>query len=494
MNGEIMKIAFASSEAYPFAKTGGLGDVVGALPKALTELGCDVKVFLPKYSSIDHNKFDLSYCWPIGEMPIRVYGKVYNVNVFTSTLPNSEVTIYLIDSPEYFARPQIYTNDTDEDERFILFSKSVLEALQRLKWQPDVINCNDWQTGLIPLYIKDNYSWDKFFDPIAMVFTIHNIGYQGRFPKEALYKAEIKPELFYENSPVEIWNSVSFLKIGLMYADMINTVSQTYAQEIMTPEYGAGLEGVLHYRKDDFYGIVNGVDYHIWNPEDDRHIPFHYNRESLHRKIENKKFLMDAVRLPFHPEKPLIGIISRLVAQKGFDLIEKAFSELVNIDAQWVILGSGEDQYEEFFRRTAYYYPEKIYTYIGYNNELSHLVEAGADIFLMPSHYEPCGLNQIYSLRYGTVPVVRKTGGLADTVSDWHELMYKGDETGTGFTFNEYTPEALYSTLYRAVKTFDDKTTWQKIMYNGMTEDFSWEVSAKKYLELYRIAVQKRRG
>lgn len=489
-----MKIAFATSEAFPYAKTGGLGDVAGALPKALAQIGCDVKVFLPKYASIDNTKFDLSYCWPIGEMPIRVYGKTHNVNVFTANLPGSDVPVYFIDSPEYYNRPEIYTNDEDEDERFILFSKAVLEALQRLKWQPDVINCSDWQTGLIPLYIKDNYSWDRFFDPVATVLTIHNIGYQGRFPQETLYKAEIRPELFYENSPVEIWNSLSFLKTGLMYADMINTVSETYAQEILSSTYGAGLEGVLHYRISDFFGIINGVDYNVWNPESDKHIPYHYTKESLHRKIENKKYLLNAIRMPFYPEKPLIGIISRLVKQKGFDLIQSAFNQLIKLDAQWVILGSGEDQYEDFFRAAAYSHPDRIYSYIGYNNELSHLIEAASDIFLMPSAYEPCGLNQIYSLRYGSVPVVRRTGGLADTVSDWHDLLYNGSEAGTGFSFNDYTPDALYSTLYRAVKTFDDKTIWARIMFNGMSQDFSWEVSAKKYLELYQKAVKKRRG
>lgn len=487
-----MKIAFASSEVFPFAKTGGLGDVAGALPKALTDLGCEVKVFLPKYSSIDNNKYELSYCWSIGEIPIRINGNTFSTNVYITNLSGSQVEIYFIDCPAYFDRPEIYTNDSDEDERFILFSKAILESLQRLKWKPDVIHCNDWQTGLIPLYVKDNYNWDRFFDSVATVMTIHNIGYQGRFPKEVIYKAEIRRDLFYENSPIELWESVSFLKTGLMFADKINTVSETYANEILTPELGCGLEGVLQRRKDDFSGIVNGVDYEIWNPEKDHLIPHHFNKDDLFGKDKNKRHLLEQIRFPYHAEMPLIGIVSRLVSQKGFDLIQQAFPELIKLDAQWAILGAGDEPYEDFFQNMAYAYPDKVFTYIGYNNEMSHLIEAASDIFLMPSQYEPCGLNQIYSLRYGSIPVVRKTGGLADTVQDWHDRLYDGHKDGTGFSFNDYTVDTLITTLTRAVHTFDDKITWRKIVYNAMSTDYSWEVSAKKYLELYNQAIIKR--
>lgn len=490
-----MRIAFASSEAFPFAKTGGLGDVVGALPKALLNLGCEVKVFVPKYAVIDHSKYDLSYDYAIGEMPIRVNGNVHITTAYVSRLPKSDVEIYFIDCPHYFNRPDIYTSDADEDERFILFSKAVIEGLQRLQWKPDVIHCNDWQTGLIPLYIKDNYNWDsQFFGKTASVMTIHNVAYQGRFPKETLHKAEIRKDLFYQNGPVEVWGQVSFLKTGLMYADVINTVSKTYAREITTSDYGAGLEGVLRHRINDFYGIVNGVDYEVWNPDTDKHLPFHYSAGDLSGKLQNKRFLHETAHLKFDPHKPLIGIVSRLVYLKGFDLIADSISDLMKFDANWVILGSGEDRYENLFRSLAYVFPGKVYSYIGFNNELSHLIEAAADIFLMPSHFEPCGLNQIYSLKYGTVPIVRKTGGLADTVSDWDEASYHGKDTGTGFSFVDYTPQALVSSINRALECYKFPDTWNKIVQNGMHKNFSWEESGKQYIELYKKAMYNQRN
>ncbi|MBI5727223.1 MAG: glycogen synthase GlgA [Ignavibacteriales bacterium] len=490
-----MKIAFASSEAFPFAKTGGLGDVVGALPKAIENLGCEVKVFVPKYAVIDHAKYDLSYSYAIGEMPIRVDGHVHNTHVFVSKLPHSEVEIYFIDCPHYFNRPDIYTSDSDEDERFILFSKAVIESLQRLQWKPDVLHCNDWQTGLIPLYIKDNYNWDThFFGQTASVMTIHNMAYQGRFPKATIRKAEIRKDLFYQNSPVEVWGSVSFLKAGLMYADVINTVSKTYAREITTSDYGAGLEDVLRQRINDFYGIVNGVDYEVWDPATDKHLLHHYSNDDLAGKLKNKQFLHDTMHLKYGAHRPLIGIISRLVYLKGFDLIAESIPELMKFDANWVILGSGEDKYENLFRSLAYVFPGKVSAYIGFNNELSHLIEAASDIFLMPSRFEPCGLNQIYSLKYGTVPIVRKTGGLADTVKDWDEASYHGKDTGTGFSFVDYTPDALISSVKRALECYKYPHVWDKIQQNGMNKNFSWEESGKQYIELYKKARLNRKN
>ncbi len=488
-----MKVAFASSEVFPFAKTGGLGDVTGALPKYLHKMGVEVKVFLPKYALIDHSKYNLDYSYPIGEMPVRVAGKVHTVRVFHSYLPGSQVEVYFIDCPHYYHRKHIYTNDPDEDERFILFNKAVIEALQRLNWKPDLINCADWQTGLIPLYIKDNYSWDRFFEQTATVMTIHNIGYQGRFPKDTIHKAEIKPDLFYENSAIEIWGSVSFLKAGLMYADAINTVSETYAEEITDSSYGEGLEGVLRYRINDFVGILNGVDYTVWDPLNDKFIPHRFSADNLEEKVKNKKYLLESVKLKYDPEVPLAGIVSRLVAQKGFDLVVKSIYDLMNLNMQWVILGSGADEYENLFRSLSYAYPEKVFTYIGFHDELSHLIEAGSDMFLMPSRYEPCGLNQIYSLKYGTVPIVHKTGGLADTVHDWHEYFARGDMSGTGFSFEHYLPSALLNTVQRAYEVYHDRDTWMRIMLNGMAKDFSWEISAKKYLDLYHKAIYNRR-
>jgi starch synthase len=489
-----MKIAIVSSECVPYAKTGGLGDVIGSLPKALEKLGCDVKVFIPKYLFIDELKHGLRYNWDVGEMPIRVNGIVRSVHLHQAKLPNSNVEVNFIDCPHFYNRGRIYTNDWDEDERFILLCKGVIETCQRLSWAPDVIQCNDWQTGLIPLYIKDNYNWDRMFDKTATIFTIHNIGYQGRFGKDTLFKAEINPNFYYPEGPVEFENSVSFMKTGIVFSDLISTVSLKYSHEILKPEFGAGLDPVLKARKPDVYGILNGVDYEEWNPETDKFLPYKYSIKDLSVKKANKKFLMEHFKLPFDENRPLIGMISRLVPQKGFDIFVEAVDDLMKLDAQWIMLGSGEYRYEEFFWRLSQHYPGKFASYIGYNNELAHLIEAGADIFVMPSRYEPCGLNQIYSLKYGTVPVVRKTGGLADTVKDWDEENYWGFDHGNGFSFYDYSGYALFKSVERAVNTFANKDVWRKIQINGMKCDFSWEKSAEKYIELYKIAKEKRAG
>ncbi len=485
MDQKKIKVAFAVSEAVPYAKTGGLADVAGTLPISLEELGCEVKLFMPKYSIIDETEFGLSYCWELGEIPVRLGANVHSVHVHKSTFPDSNVEVYFIDCPHYFFRESIYTEDSDEDERFILFSKAVIETLQRLQWIPDILHCNDWQTGLLPLLIKDNYSWDKLFDQTKTIFTIHNIGYQGVFPKKALLNAEIKSEYFYPEGPVEYYDSVSFMKAGIVFADVVTTVSPTYAKEILTPEYGNGLENVLAQRKNNLFGILNGVDYSVWNPDTDRLIPFRYNAGYLTGKIKNKKFLLEHFKIPYKENIPLIGIISRLVKQKGFDLVSQVIDDLMKLNAQWIVLGSGESNFENLFREIEKKNPKKVSVYIGYNNELAHLIEAASDIFLMPSHYEPCGLNQIYSLKYGAVPVVRKTGGLADTVHDWYELVENNDESGTGFTVNYYSGAALKETLQKAIETYKDKTVWKKILKNGMSKNYSWKTSAEKYIELY---------
>jgi starch synthase len=489
-----MKIAFAASEAFPFAKTGGLGDVVGSLPKALQKLGHDVKVFIPNYDSISHSEFFINYVHSIGEIPIRVNGTVHSVHLHMAHLPGSTVETYFVDYPGFFHRGELYTDDPDEDERFILFSKAVIEGLQRLQWKPDVIHCNDWQTGLIPLYIKDNYSWDSFFEKTATVMTIHNLAYQGRFPKESMYKAEIRETLYFENSPIEVWEGkISFLKTGLMFADALNTVSETYASEITTPAYGEGLDGVLRYRINDLRGILNGVDYSHWNPETDSHIPFHYSRDDLTGKYKTKDYLRKELGLATYENTPLIGIVSRMVNQKGFDLVAESLIELMGFNMQWVILGTGEPAYQEMFQSLANALPGKVSATIGYSDELAHLIEAGSDMFLMPSRFEPCGLNQIYSLKYGTIPIVRKTGGLADTVQDWHEYKSSGRESGTGFSFNDFAGYALVDAVKRANEMYYQKHIWNKIMMNGMSKNYSWTVSAEKYVDLYKHARKVRK-
>lgn len=489
-----MKIAFICSEAVPYAKTGGLADVAVSLPKALEELGCKVKLFIPKYYSIDESEFGLRYNWEIGEIPVKINNHTRYAHVYQSILPGSSVEVNFIDCPHYFHRDQIYTDGFDEDERFILFCRSVIEAIQRLKWSPDIIHCNDWQTGLIPLYLKENYAWDKLYKSTATIFTIHNIAYQGRFSRNTVKNALIREQLFYPESPIEYHGDFSFMKTAIMFSDVINTVSTTYAKEILTPEFGGGMETVLKQREKSLYGILNGVDYSEWNPKNDKFLPFHYSLDNVEGKAKNKQYLLDKFGLKFNINFPVIGIVSRMVSQKGFDLVEEASKELMKFNAQWIILGTGEDRFEEMFRNLQLSYPEKVAVYIGFNNELSHLVEAGVDMFLMPSQYEPCGLNQIYSLKYGTVPIVRKIGGLADTVNDWFEYKLKGNESGTGFTFYNYEYHALIDTVKKAINTFADKKIWGKIQLNGMKNNFSWQASAGKYLELYNEILRKKKN
>jgi len=489
-----MKIAFAASEVFPYAKTGGLADVAGALPIELSKLGHEVKVFMPKYNTFGESEHGLHYQWEIGEIPIRVAGAVCSVHVHTATLPGSKVQIYFVDCPQYYHRFRVYTNDADEDERFILFSKGIIEILQRLQWAPDIIHCNDWQTGLLPLLLKENYSWDKMFDNTATVFTIHNVAYQGRFPKSAFYKAEIREIHSQSGGLGEYEGDVNFLKTAIFTSDIINTVSNTYSQELLTPAYGEGMQDFLSQRRDDFYGIINGIDYSVWDPEKDFILPHHFSINDLSGKLLNKKFLVEHLNFSIDESIPLIGIVSRLVSQKGFDIVGQVLNELMHLNAQWLILGSGEQKYEEMFRNISFEHPDKVYFYRGYNNELSHLIEAACDIFLMPSKFEPCGLNQIYSLRYGTVPVVRKTGGLADTVHDWNEYLAKGLETGTGYTFNDYSGLALLHSVQQAIHDFHIKDVWKKIQTNGMKKDFSWKKSAEKYVALYDEASKKRKN
>lgn len=487
-----MKIAFISSEVYPFAKTGGLADVSCSLPAELSKLGADIKVFMPKYYHIDEGKFNLHYMWTVGEIPIRVAGHVYKVQIFKSKLPNSSVDIYFIDSPHHFHRYDIYTNEKDEDERFILFNKAVIEFIQRIHWKPDLFHCNDWQTGILPLLVKENYKWDQAFDKSAFLFTVHNIAYQGLFNRSVMNKAEMTDKYFYPCGPVEYFDSFSFLKTGITFSEIVNTVSETYARELLTPEYSEGMHDVLKEKGNDFCGILNGVDYEIWNPVTDKLIYYNYSIDNLSGKQKNKRLLLEQLNLKHNEDVPLIGIIMRLVPQKGIDIIMEAINGLAHLNAQWVVLGSGEWKYEDMFLGIANQYPDVFSVHIGFNNQLAHQIEAAADIFLMPSHYEPCGLNQIFSLKYGAVPVVRKTGGLADTVQDWDEYNSRGLDTGTGFTFDDYSGFALEHSVRRAVENFSNKQVWNKIMHNGMTKDYSWRKSAEKYLQLYTAAINKR--
>ena len=488
-----MKVAFAASEVFPFAKTGGLADVAGALPKALAEMNVDVKVFLPLYSSIEREKYNIGKIFLLEEIPVKYGDVAYRVKMYKSKLPGSDIDVYFIDSPEHFAREEFYTVDADEGERFTVFNFAVMEMIQRLQWSPDIIQCNDWQTGLIPLLVKENYAWDKLFANTKTVFTIHNIAYQGIFSSELISNASLNQNHFYPQGPLEYNGEINFLKAGIVFADEINTVSDTYSREILTPEFGAGMENILKEKRGHIHGILNGVDYTEWNPEHDKYIHHNYSHDDLTGKKEIKKELLQYAGFKRSFAKPLIGMVARLVEQKGAELILDSIDKLYELDARWVILGSGVKKYEEKFVELGKQYKDKIFVQIGYDNKLSHTIEAGSDLFLMPSRYEPCGLNQIYSLKYGTVPIVRFTGGLADTVHDSEVLGDNGD-TWTGFVFKEFTTEALQKAVVRALDAYENKSQWKKIMINGMNQDYSWDVSAKKYLELYQEVINSNKS
>lgn len=484
-----MRVAYFSSEVFPYSKTGGLADVAGSLPAAVSAAGCDVKIFTPKYSSIDAKAHGLRKIGVIPEFDFNGYSK--EPVIYLGKLPDSDVEVYFIDCPEYFDREEIYTNAKDEAERFAFFSKAALEAIIFLKQSPDVIHINDWQTALVPLYLKDFYSNAPNFKKAKTLFTIHNIGYQGKFNKRVLKKIGIDKKYYYPGGPAEFYDEVNFMKLGIIFSDLINTVSRTYAEEILTQEFGEGLSGVLLTRRSDLFGILNGIDENIWNPASDKLIKSNYSFRSIAKKADNKKLLAEELNIPFEKEIPFISIISRMAVQKGFDILMDTIPYLLDENARWIFLGSGEPEYEEFFKKLSAANPGKIFVRIGYDDRLAHLIEAGSDMFLMPSKYEPCGLNQMYSLKYGTVPIVRKTGGLADTVFDWDEMKSFGSRDGNGFSFVHYDGFGLYDAVQRALEYFSNKNIWKLLQRNGMKQDFSWDSSAKKYLSIYKQAARK---
>ncbi|MFO7447168.1 MAG: glycogen synthase GlgA [Ignavibacteriaceae bacterium] len=485
------KILYVTSEVVPFMKTGGLADVSAALPQMLSELGHEVRIVVPKYGAVDDRKYKIHEVVRLKDLQIRIGDKDVTFSLKSCFLPGQKVRvqIYFLDNQDYFgSRNSLYADPMtgedypDNDERFILLSRSVFELISKLGWIPDIIHCNDWQTGLIPAYLKTIYKDDEVFNKFKTLFTIHNLAYQGIFPKANFHKTGLPEELNSEKG-LEMYGNLNFMKSGLLFSDVINTVSETYANEIRSDEeLGAGLKPVLAKRKNDLYGIVNGIDTRLWNPDKDKTIPERYSTKDLSGKEENKKELAAKFGFTYNPDTPIIGLISRLYDAKGFDLILEAFPELMKKNIQIILLGTGDRKYHTFFDKMARKFPEKFACYLGFNDELAHIIEAGADIYMMPSRYEPCGLNQMYSLMYGTVPLVRETGGLADTVTRYNEKT----EEGTGFMFKAYEAQAMLKELNRALKIYTDKKTWQKIMKNGMKSDFSWDSSAKKYIELYR--------
>jgi starch synthase len=488
-----LNILVLSSEVAPFAKTGGLADVVGALPKALRKLGHDVRIMLPKYIMEQERQFNLREVVRLRDIEIPMGDEVYTVSFKSAFLTDSRVQVYFLEYDPFYARESLYLDPAtrkdwkDNPERFGLFCRAVLSSLKILHWSPDMIHCNDWQTALVPFLLKSELADDPFYKHTRTLLSIHNLGYQGNYDPDVMEKIGVPRDWFQPMGPFEFFGKFSFLKTGLVYSDLLNTVSENYAKEIQSSaEFGAGMEGILKSRSEDLFGILNGIDVDVWNPATDELIPANYSKEDLSGKAVCKEALCKKGKLPYSSDIPLIGIISRLATQKGFDLLEKIINNVFALDMQLVLLGTGEKQYHKLFTKIAKKYSKKASIHLTFDNTLAHWIEAGADMFLMPSRYEPCGLNQMMSMRYGTVPVVRATGGLADTVVDVDH-----NKQGNGFVFTNYDSKELLEVITRAVAKFADKEAWRRIQLTGMEQDFSWTASAKKYVKLYEKALSR---
>ena len=486
-----LRVVIVASEVVPFAKTGGLADVAGALPVALARLGHQVSVIMPRYPTIERAVRSLEKMYEGLTVPM---GASTEEGAVWSARLAPKLPVYFIEHHAYFDRGALYTSVDgdypDNAERFAFFAKAALETCRVLKLQPDIIHCHDWQTALIPAYLKVVLSHDPSFASIGSLMTIHNLAYQGLFASEAMEFLQLPPHT-YSPDGIEFYGRVNYLKAGIVYADLVNTVSPRYSQEIQTPEYGCGLDGVLRHRSQDVYGILNGIDDREWNPAHDRLIAARYTAADLSGKAVCKRDLLATFGLSSQwMDTPVIGMISRLVDQKGFDLIESAIHRMLALDIGLVVLGVGESRYEEFFRQLRERYAGRVGVTIGFDNVLAHKIEAGSDMFLMPSRFEPCGLNQMYSLRYGTVPVVHATGGLDDNVQAYDAVSGQGN----GFKFEAYDAEALLAALQRALRLYGDRASWERLRRRGMQADFSWAKSAQTYTELYARSLAKRQG
>jgi len=487
-----LKILICASEAVPFAKTGGLADVAGILPKELAKLGHDVRLVLPRYYMIDKEKYRLKEVPGAMGTPLGSLGEIW-CGVFEGKLPDTDIPVYFIEHEGYFGRKGIYNDENgkgfmDNDNRFAFFSKACLQLCKKLDFYPDVIQANDWQTAAIPVFLNTAYKYDKL-GKAASILTIHNMQYQGEFYEGLMDVLGIGWEHF-NYLELEFDNKVNLMKGGLYHSTLLTTVSEGYAKEIQTSEYGWGLEGVVRERANDLYGILNGCDYEEWNPETDKYIAKNYSIKDLSGKKECKRDLQKAFNLPVKDDVPVFGIVSRMARQKGIDILAEAIYKLFDFNAQFVLLGDGEVWSHFYFGEAQYRLPDKIGTYFGYNNELAHKIEAGADFFLMPSRFEPCGLNQMYSLRYGTLPIVRATGGLNDTVENFNEKTWEG----TGFKFNDLNAKSLFDTVGWAVYTYyNNKNAMKRLIEQAMKKRFTWEESAKKYVDVYNLAIKKRK-
>lgn len=470
-----MKILFAASEAVPFIKSGGLADVIGSLPRALQEQGIEVRIILPKYEEIPlefRQQMKL----------VKEFGTYVGWRNQYSGLQELVVDglhYYFIDNEFYFKRSGLYGYG-DDAERFIYFSRAICEALAHMDWQPDLIHCHDWQTGLVPFMLRNHYGHLEQYQQIRTMFTIHNLKYQGHFSQELLKDLLGVGDSYFTAEGLEFYGGGSCMKGALLYSDVITTVSESYAEEIKTAYYGENLDGVLRARAGDLFGIVNGLDNDFFDPMKDPRIPVKF-RNSLPKKRQNKTALQQELGLPVGADIPMIGLVSRLVEQKGLDLIERVLDEILQLDLQFVVLGTGEWKYEQLFKQAAERYPDKMSTHIRFQEELAHKIYAASDMFLMPSQFEPCGLGQLIAFRYRSVPLVRETGGLKDTVIPFNEFTGEG----TGFSFANYNAHELLFTIQRAVGFMQDPEVWPRIIANIAKTDFGWAQAAKQYKELY---------
>jgi len=481
-----MRVLMVASEGEPFAKTGGLADVLGALPRALVRLGHEVDVVMPRYRGIEAE--------PTGRVTVTLGGMVVDAAILAAT--REGVRTVFVDHPDYFDRDYLYGASghdyPDNPERFAFLTLAALTWAFESAVRYDVAHAHDWQTGLLPVQLTQLFRMRRVSRRIPCVFTIHNLAYQGVFTPDWLPRLDLGWELFTLDR-LEYWGGISFLKGGITDADLVTTVSARYAEEIQTPELGFGFDGILRARRADLAGILNGIDTHEWDPAHDRFLPAPYDADNLSGKMEAKPALLRHYGLPLDDatrQRPLVGMVSRMVDQKGFDLIAALADDLTRVDASFVVLGTGEPRYQDLWRRLAAEHPDRIGARIGFDESLAHRIEAGADIFLMPSRFEPCGLNQMYSMRYGTVPVVHAVGGLADTVRDHTPRRARP----TGFVFHEYSPAALLEALARALTLFADARKWRAVQVAGMQQDFSWDRSAREYVKIYERAIVKRLG
>jgi len=473
-----LKVLIVSPEIHPLAKTGGLADVAGSLPLALKGLDVDVRVAMPLYKKVGvPTRYICDYAVPLGKNSIETA-------VAKETLLGGEVPAYLIENYRYFDRDQLYGYG-DDAERFAFFSRAVLELFDRINWVPDVIHCNDWQSALIPTYLKFLYKPKGKFTRTGTVFTIHNMEYQGCFPAGDYEILGLGWELFGTEN-LEFFGWFNLMKAGILYSDMVNTVSESYAKEIQTPEYGAKLDGLLRANSHKLRGILNGLDYDVWNPEKDNQIENKFGVRSAGLRAKNKVTLQAELGLEQDPRAFMVGMVSRLTIQKGIDIFVPALAKMLLAGDQVVVLGTGDEHYVRMMKELEESGAGNLKILLKFDERLAHRIYAGSDVFLMPSRYEPCGLGQLISFRYGSVPIVRRTGGLADTVSD-----ASVSEEGTGFVFNEYSSEGFVSAVERARNAYKDQARWNRIVMRGMSQDFSWRASAGKYLEAYRSVASK---